>query len=336
MGMGEALGAVFAGAAGEYSGNRAEELRSQEKMRLEQAREEKLMAIKNRYDVENREDQQLYGTSEREAGQTYQAGENQKNRDLTTSEGAANRALTASEGAANRSQRAALAKMEQDGKLATAGGTDAEGNPAFDKQWTRNSEGQWGRVDVYANGRQKWVPAPASTVQTLDNREAAMVGAGKPGPYEQALDILAANPEAVTGKMRSLANTTEAGKSFMDAKDILWSSPEEKKVQQALKLVNGYRRLQGVGQAKELGASGINTAQEAKDYMTAIPELDTSSTEAFVESLKAQRNFIQGNKIKEGMKLGVPREEFGYIIETETAPAAPASSGGGYGSKYGY
>lgn len=352
MGMGEALGAVFAGAAGEYAGNRADEIRSEDKARLEQAREEKMMALQQRWQTSERVAAQEYGTKEREEEQVFKAGESEKDRELTRSEGAASRALTASEGAANRAAEDARAERKL---AATAPKTGEDGEALFDKNWTKNEQGQWGRMDVYANGQQKWTAANKSMTDQLNNREAAIQTAGRPNQYEDALDAIIANPGALTSKVRALANTTEAGKALMQAKDILASSPEDKLVQQAYKLVEGARRVAGVGNAKEFGASGINTQAEAKDYMTAVPELDLSSEEALVSSAKKVKKYLQSNKVSEGMKLGVPREAFKYILDAEEneakaaakpkeqknerpayTPAHEQGKGNSWGGKYGY
>lgn len=101
-GIGEALASMFAGAAGEAAGNRAGELRDEEKARLAEAREMKMMALQQKYQTSEREATQAYGTKEREATQTYNSGEKQKDRDFQSSERAASQSFQAGENAKSR------------------------------------------------------------------------------------------------------------------------------------------------------------------------------------------------------------------------------------------
>lgn len=106
-GIGEALAYMFAGGAGEAAGNRAQEIRDEDKARLAEAREMKLMAIQQKYQTSEREATQAYGTKEREAGQEFKSAEDQKERDFRTSERQASQSFQAGESAKSRAATAA-------------------------------------------------------------------------------------------------------------------------------------------------------------------------------------------------------------------------------------
>lgn len=102
MSIGEALASMFAGAAGEAAGNRATEIRDEEKARLAEARELKMMALQQKYQTSEREASQAYNTSERKDTQGWQSGEKQKDRDFQSSERQASQAFQAGENAKSR------------------------------------------------------------------------------------------------------------------------------------------------------------------------------------------------------------------------------------------
>lgn len=102
MSIGEALASMFAGAAGEAAGNRAVEIRDEEKARIAEAREMKMMALQQKYQTSEREASQAYNTAERQDTQGWQSGEKQKDRDFQSSERAASQSFQAGENAKSR------------------------------------------------------------------------------------------------------------------------------------------------------------------------------------------------------------------------------------------
>lgn len=102
MSIGEALASMFAGAAGEAAGNRAVEIRDEEKARIAEAREMKMMALQQKYQTSEREASQAYSTAERQDTQGWQSGEKQKDRDFQSSERAASQSFQAGENAKSR------------------------------------------------------------------------------------------------------------------------------------------------------------------------------------------------------------------------------------------
>lgn len=323
MGMGEALGMMFSGAAGEYAGNRGNEIRDEEKQRLMEAREVRMAELQNRYATEAREDQQAYGTAERVAGQEYGTKEREASQAFTADQAAKSQAFQAGQNALSRASSEKVAGMKASGK---GSGTDGEPGPGeeggVDTNWTKNEQGQWGRIDVYSNGRQKWTPANAQMSQRLDNREEAVNSAGKPSEGEMLVDKLLANPDVGVGTTRALADMSDVGKGAYELLQNV-KGDENKQVFNAQKRLNGMLLQGGVAAAKALGASGINTAAEAKMYFEAMPKLDYSSVDNYKSSLNDIKRYIQSEKRNAGIRLGVDPSAYEYMnAKPEAAPAA--------------
>lgn len=162
-GIGEALAYMFAGGAGEAAGNRAAEIRDEDKARLAEAREMKLMALQQKYQTSEREATQAYGTKEREATQAFSAGESQKDRDFRAQQQANQLAATASEGAKDRASREKMAteKAETDPKT----GKKLQGVPVQEEvdgektgrwiQWYKDGTGRVLTADELEGGQTK-------------------------------------------------------------------------------------------------------------------------------------------------------------------------------------
>ncbi|MBY5300758.1 hypothetical protein FP371_21320 [Citrobacter freundii] len=68
---------------------------------------------------------------------------------------------------------------------------------------------------------------------------------------------------------------------------------ETRDIYRSMQRVQGYMLKQGVSDAKNMGASGINTAAEAKMYFQAAPQLDMSSPDAMLDSAKALDDYTK-------------------------------------------
>lgn len=106
-GIGEALAYMFAGGAGEYAGNRAQEIRDEDKARLAEAREMKMMQLQQQYATKEREATQAYGTSEREATQAFSSSEREARQAFEAQQQSERLGAQAAEGAKNRAASAA-------------------------------------------------------------------------------------------------------------------------------------------------------------------------------------------------------------------------------------
>ena len=142
-GIGEALAAMFAGAAGEAAGNRATEIRDEEKARLAEARELKMMALQQKYQTSEREASQAYNTSERKDTQAYDSAEKQKDRDFQSSERLASQAFQAGENAKSRAAQAGSDGVGPNGKR-------LQGTPQMEKDEDGNMTGRM--IFTYRDG----------------------------------------------------------------------------------------------------------------------------------------------------------------------------------------
>lgn len=61
---------------------------------------------------------------------------------------------------------------------------------------------------------------------------------------------------------------------------------EQRQLFNATKRIQGKMQNQGISAARDMGASGINTVQEAKMYFQGMPQVDYSSPEAMQQSLR--------------------------------------------------
>lgn len=65
-----------------------------------------------------------------------------------------------------------------------------------------------------------------------------------------------------------------------------WNGGEQRQLFNATKRIQGKMQNQGIAAARDMGASGINTVQEAKMYFQGMPQVDYSSPEAMQQSLR--------------------------------------------------
>lgn len=143
MSIGEALASMFAGAAGEAAGNRATEIRDEEKARLAEARELKMMAIQQKYQTSEREASQAYGTAERKDTQAFKSAEDEKDRAFRRSEREASQGFQAGE---NAKSRAAAAEKDGIGP----NGKRLQGTPQMEKDEDGNMTGRM--IFTYRDG----------------------------------------------------------------------------------------------------------------------------------------------------------------------------------------
>ncbi|MBG3114805.1 phage DNA ejection protein [Proteus mirabilis] len=92
--------------------------------------------------------------------------------------------------------------------------------------------------------------------------------------------------------------------------------------------IQGYMQNQGIGAARAMGASGINTVDEAKMYFQSMPQLDFSSPQALRNSIKIINKYTQDYNARNNANLGTP--------SNQQATHQPASSNqSGYSSLWG-
>ncbi|NBN53307.1 DNA transfer protein [Proteus sp. G4380] len=92
--------------------------------------------------------------------------------------------------------------------------------------------------------------------------------------------------------------------------------------------IQGYMQNQGIGAARAMGASGINTVDEAKMYFQSMPQLDFSTPQALRNSIKIINKYTQDYNARNNANLGAP--------SNKQATQQPASSNqSGYSSLWG-
>lgn len=92
--------------------------------------------------------------------------------------------------------------------------------------------------------------------------------------------------------------------------------------------IQGYMQNQGIGAARAMGASGINTVDEAKMYFQSMPQLDFSTPQALRNSIKIINKYTQDYNARNNANLGAP--------SNQQATQQPASSNqSGYSSLWG-
>ncbi|HEJ9513181.1 TPA: phage DNA ejection protein [Proteus mirabilis] len=96
----------------------------------------------------------------------------------------------------------------------------------------------------------------------------------------------------------------------------------------AAQRIQGYMQNQGIGAARAMGASGINTVDEAKMYFQSMPQLDFSTPQALRNSIKIINKYTQDYNARNNANLGTP--------SSQQATQQPASSNqSGYSSLWG-
>lgn len=326
-GIGEALASVFAGAAGEAAGNRATEIRDEEKARIAEAREMKMMALQQKYNTSEREATQAYNSSERQATQGWQSGEKEKDRAFQTSERQASQGFQAGENAKNRAHQDAKEKKAQlaaqQESAASVGSVDDMGNAIKLDGTPYKLGGQWLRAKQYSNGRIVAEPLGATASEKMDKRVALE---NDDGDTQKSRDIALVKEGIKSG------DTTGVFGSFINADNMAGDlasaklgSEKSRDLYNAVKRINGAILSQGVADAKAMGASGINTKPEAEMYFKGLPSLDLSSAEAAARSIEQIEAYNKDFKQKQRQEVGLSAN-----------PTPKQSSGGSFGSKYGY
>lgn len=96
----------------------------------------------------------------------------------------------------------------------------------------------------------------------------------------------------------------------------------------AAQRIQGNMQNQGIGAAREMGASGINTVAEAKMFFQSMPQLDYSSPEALQNSVKIIDQYTKAFNSKNNANLSAPTSQ-------QPAQQAPTNNQGGYSNLWG-
>lgn len=96
----------------------------------------------------------------------------------------------------------------------------------------------------------------------------------------------------------------------------------------AAQRIQGNMQNQGIGAAREMGASGINTVAEAKMFFQSMPQLDYSSPEALQNSVKIIDQYTKAFNSKNNANLSAPTSQ-------QPTQQAPTNNQGGYSNLWG-
>lgn len=163
---------------------------------------------------------------------------------------------------------------------------DLDDNPAF------KDDGNGGvlKLDGYdKNHNPKYVAASAKESDAFRNRGTAAAPDATQVQQTQNIDTLLNATdnqiEGFTGRADQLAQ--------LDSNYITLQTPEDdRKYLAAAKEIEGYMQNQGVGAAKSMGLSGINTLEEAQRAFKSMPQLDRSSPKAFRDSVQRIKDYV--------------------------------------------
>ncbi|EIT2340007.1 DNA transfer protein [Salmonella enterica] len=105
---------------------------------------------------------------------------------------------------------------------------------------------------------------------------------------------------------------------------------EQRQLYNAAQRIQGRMQNQGVGAARDMGASGINTVAEAKMYFQSMPQIDYSSPEALQQSIRDIKEYTDNYNRQYQVNVGGSGRQ-----STTQQPSAQQSAGGSFTSKSG-
>lgn len=282
-----------------------------EDMQREQARKEKLEDLKNQreYDALVREQGYERQDSLRMQDREWQLADKETDRAFQ----AANRAprqsrtqvidgvLYEEQGSGNWVPVAGTSKSEAEN---AAGVTLSDGTTINTVGMHRTLSGDLVQVERSASGK---LMAKVPTKAMREQYEAQNTAADE--TLMNDLNVLkgAADNEYIMTAMTGMGG--DVGE-LADGADIYskysrFNPFSDKKNDEALReaVVSGQRLNQsmenmGIAQAKALGASGINTAEEAKRFGASMPKVDYSNTAAYKSSMKAIETYVNNYNAK--------------------------------------
>lgn len=141
--------------------------------------------------------------------------------------------------------------------------------------------------------------------------------------------IESANPDDV-GFMTGITGGSGSTALGADIRSRV-GSKEQRNIYNAAQRVQGRMQNQGVAAARDMGASGINTATEAKMYFQGMPQLDYSSPEALQQSVKDIKEYTDNYNQQYNVNIG--GKKGGGSSVSQQPPQPPA--GGNFSSLWG-
>lgn len=176
---------------------------------------------------------------------------------------------------------------------ATSGGIGIDEDEAAGAGTFQDPEtGLWMQRTTYANGREKVVPLGATTQKALQ----AQQNAGQPTATQTQMsgDINTLQGAIDSNNVNSFTGQVvgRMGGLAQDVSNAAMGNADSRAAYQATQRIQGYMQNQGVGAAKAMGLSGINTIEEAKRAFASMPQLDMTSPENLNASLGQIKSYV--------------------------------------------
>lgn len=171
--------------------------------------------------------------------------------------------------------------------------TGDDGTGESDNKGYTFNNGQWTKPHYNSKGQQTGfdVAGPQQTKQLNEQQAAKQPSATENLVNSDIATLQNASPDDLdyfTGKKTVLMNPEQV-KNFNTIRGV---GQSVKDTENAADRIDGYMQNQGVGAAKAMGLSGINTLEEAKRAFASMPRLDRSSPEAFQASLQKINSYV--------------------------------------------
>lgn len=113
-----------------------------------------------------------------------------------------------------------------------------------------------------------------------------------------------------------------------------WSGGEQRQLFNATKRIQGKMQNQGIAAARDMGASGINTVQEAKMYFQGMPQVDYSSPEAMQNSLRDIQQYTDQYNQQYSVNVGSGKQPQSKPTQ-QSQPAQQPQQSTGFSSLWG-
>ncbi|EKR4225021.1 hypothetical protein P8G24_004692 [Salmonella enterica] len=179
------------------------------------------------------------------------------------------------------------------------------GSDGLDEPETQTDEnGNTYYWQPFANGKGgKWTPVSATVQKQLNERTAAATPTASESMMNSDLSNLSTainnnQVGAFTGQVVGRSQTMQDLASGVAA-------PETRAAYQSAQRVQGYMQNQGVGAAKSMGLSGINTIEEAKRAFASMPQLDFTSPEHLKASVDQIQSYVSNYNAQSRREKGV-------------------------------
>ncbi|EEO8179066.1 hypothetical protein G7D34_003697 [Salmonella enterica] len=201
-------------------------------------------------------------------------------------------------------------KSIQRGAAPKAGAVGVEGGSiglddieAQDNSGYQFENGQWVQHTTDAHGRPQTKVAGVQMQKLLNEQQSA--GQQNPQQAQMSKDLSTLTTAANSGQVDTFTGLkSNLPDTAINLYNQTQGTPQERDAYNAANRIDGYMQNQGVGAAKEMGLSGINTIDEAKRAFASMPRLDRSSSAALARSITDINNYVQNFNAQKARSAG--------------------------------